>query len=93
MSGNIDWSHLITKAMKDAEAAAIMRAAGVLTEDAWRVKESAFIADQLIGIEDGDPAALPGTEAEWRAYRTKVRNWKEGAQFFPDLTHRPIRPA
>ncbi|MBV4518546.1 hypothetical protein KVG88_00595 [Pseudomonas sp. SWRI74] len=93
MSGNIDWSQLITKAAKDAEVAAAERAAAVQIEDAWRLKETAFIADQLIGIEDGDPAALPGTEAEWRAYRTKVRNWKEGAQFFPDLTHRPIRPA
>jgi len=93
MSVNIDWSQLITKAMKDAEVAAATRAAAVLAEDAWRAKETAFIADQLIGIEDGDPAALPGTETEWRAYRTKVRNWKEGAQFFPDLTYRPIRPA
>ncbi|WP_460410453.1 MULTISPECIES: hypothetical protein [unclassified Pseudomonas] len=93
MSGNIDWSLLITKAMKNADSAAVTRAACVLAEDAWRVKEAAFIADQLIGIEDGDPAALPGTEAEWRAYRTKVRNWKEGEQFFPDTTYRPIRPA
>jgi hypothetical protein len=93
MSGTIDWSQLITKAMKDAEAAATTRASEVLAEDAWRVKETAFIADQLIGMEDGDPAALPGEEADWRAYRTKVRNWKEGAQFFPDLIHRPIRPA
>jgi hypothetical protein len=93
MSGTIDWSQLITKAMKDAEAAAATRAAEVLVEEAWRVKECAFIADQLIGMEDGDPAALPGTETEWRAYRTKVRSWKEGAQFFPDQIHRPIRPA
>jgi hypothetical protein len=89
---NIDWSQLITKAMKDAEAAAILRAQQVLVEDAWRVAELVVIADQLIAIEDGDPAALPGTETQWRAYRTQVRAWKEGALYFPDAAHRPVRP-
>ncbi|WP_282381890.1 MULTISPECIES: hypothetical protein [unclassified Pseudomonas] len=62
-------------------------------EDSWRVREVAFITDQLIGIEDGDPSALPGTEAEWRAYRTEVRAWKDGHSEFPDDQHRPIRPS
>jgi hypothetical protein len=61
-------------------------------EDAWRVREVAFITDQLMGVEDGDPSALPGTEAEWRAYRTAARAWKEGAENFPDQEHRPSRP-
>lgn len=61
-------------------------------EDAWRLSEVTFIADQLIGIEDGDPTALPGTDAQWRAYRTKVRAWKEGAEHFPDQAFRPVRP-
>lgn len=65
----------------------------VKAEDDWRVMEIAFIADQLIAMEDGDPEALPGTEAQWRAYRTATRNWKEGAEHFPDLAHRPVRPA
>lgn len=90
---NIDWSQLITKAMKDAEAAAVLRAQHVIEEDAWRVAELAVIADQLLAIEDEDPAALPGTETQWRAYRTKVRAWKEGGVGFPDAALRPVRPA
>lgn len=89
---NIDWSMLITKAMKDAQAAAIARAAQVVVEDAWRVKEVDIITDQLIALEDGDPDAMPGTEVQWRAYRTKVRAWKEGAANFPDPSKRPARP-
>jgi len=89
---NIDWSQLITKAMKDAQAAAVLRAQQVVVEDAWRVAEVAFIADQLLAIEDGDPTALPGTDTQWRAYRTKVRAWKEGALNFPDAAFRPQRP-
>jgi hypothetical protein len=89
---NINWTMLITKAMKDAAAAAAARAAQVIVEEAWRVDEMADIADQLIAIEDGDPTALPGTDLQWRAYRTKVRAWKEGAQDFPDPTKRPTRP-
>lgn len=65
----------------------------IAEENAWRIKEVAFITDQLIGIEDGDPTALPGTDVEWRAYRTKVRAWKEGTLYFPDSTQRPIRPS
>jgi len=90
---NINWSMLITKAMKDAEAAAIARAAQVLVEDSWRAAEAAFIADQLLAIEDDDPAALPGTDRQWRDYRIKVRAWKEGHPDFPDATKRPTRPA
>ena len=43
-------------------------------------------------VEDGDPAALPGTEREWRGYRIQVRAWKEGAEGYPDSEHRPARP-
>lgn len=92
MMNNIDWSQLITKAMKDAAIAQEQRAKSVVEEDAWRVEEMAFIADQLIAIEDGAEDALPGTDAEWRAYRTKVRNWKEGTVGFPDSGTRPKRP-
>lgn len=90
---NIDWSKLVTKAMKDAEAAAIKRAADVVTEDAWRVEELAEIADQLLAIEDEDPSAMPGTDRQWRDYRTKVRAWKEGGFNFPDSFYRPQRPS
>lgn len=62
-------------------------------EDAWRVSELAAIADQLAALEDDDPARLPGTDAEWRAHRIRVRAWKEGNENFPHLAQRPIRPA
>lgn len=91
--GVIDWSRLSTKAMRDAEQAARDRAAAVVVEDKWRVQEMALIADQLIALEDGDPDAMPVTEAQWRSYRTIVRNWKEGGNpNFPDATKRPVRP-
>lgn len=89
---NIDWSQMITKEMKEAEAAAILRAQQVVIEDAWRTSEVLFIADQLIAIEDDDPSALPGTERQWRDYRTAVRAWKEGHFDFPNESKRPQRP-
>lgn len=90
---NIDWSKLITAQIKRERLAAEQRALNVVTEDAWRVIEMSEIANQLIAIEDGAEDALPGTEAEWRAYRTKVRNWKEGVESFPDAARRPVRPS
>jgi len=63
-----------------------------MIEDQWRVAELNVIADQLIALEDGDPSALAITEGNWREYRTAVRGWKEGANFFPDIAHRPLRP-
>lgn len=65
----------------------------IAIEDTWKLYEMAFIADQLIAMEDGDPGALPGTERNWRDYRTLVRAWKEGAEYFPDQSFRPVRPA
>lgn len=83
---NIDWSKLFTKEMKDI-------AQKTPIEDAWRLEEIAFIADQLLAIEDDDPAALPGTERQWRDYRTVVRSWKTGHPDFPSINFRPLRPA
>jgi hypothetical protein len=64
----------------------------IAEEDAWKLEEMDSIADQLIAIEDSDPSALPGTERQWRDYRTLLRAWKEGAEHFPDHAHRPARP-
>ena len=90
---NIDWSQLITKTMKDDEMAAYTNSLLAKAELQWQTSEMAVIADQLLAIEDGDPAALPGTEREWRDYRIKVRAWKEGAEGYPDSEHRPARPS
>ncbi|AZF51648.1 hypothetical protein C4J85_1147 [Pseudomonas sp. R4-34-07] len=52
----------------------------------------AFIADQLIALEDVDPDALPGTDRQWRDYRTQVRRWTLGAEGYPAIELRPRRP-
>lgn len=94
---NIDWSQLITKAMKDEMIAQKIRAEKVIVEDAWRNAEISFIANQLMAIEEAEageevPDLLPGTRAQWLSYRTKVRAWKEGGLYFPDSAYRPVRP-
>lgn len=92
MSNNIDWSKLVTREMKIAKLMEIKRISDAFDENQWRNSEVIFITDQLIGIEDGDPTALPGTDTQWREYRTRVRAWKEGSYGFPDKTYRPTRP-
>lgn len=89
---NIDWSQVITKEMKEIQALVGAEARMATVEDAWRVAEVPFIADQLLAIEDDDPTALPGTERQWRDYRTAVRAWKLGTPNFPYQEHRPTRP-
>lgn len=78
--------------MKASEKAAEDRVQNAVIEDEWRNGEMALIADQLIAIEDDDHSALPGTERQWRDYRTAVRAWKEGHFDFPDASKRPARP-
>jgi hypothetical protein len=90
--GFIDWTKMITKEMKEAEALAEKRAADVIREDAWRVAEITIARDNLDGILFEDPNVLPGTETQWKAYGVRLRAWKEGALYFPDSTKRPTRP-
>lgn len=90
---HIDWSVLITKAMKDAEIAAERIRIESAVEVVWVVEELELIADQLLALEDDDPTALPGTTREWRDYRIGVRAWKTGNEDFPDMTKRPVRPS
>ena len=64
----------------------------VAVEHDWVASEMAIIPDQLLMIEDQDPAALPGSERQWRDYRIALRTWKEGASGFPLADQRPQRP-
>ena len=94
---NIDWSQLITKEMKDAAQAAWLLAEQVTREIAWRGAELLIVARQLEAIEEDEadetpPDLLPGTRKQWLKYRGLVSNWKEGAEGFPELTNRPVRP-
>ncbi|ATR83955.1 hypothetical protein CS390_16115 [Pseudomonas sp. HLS-6] len=66
--------------------------AAVEIETAWRSAELLVVADQLLRIEDGDPAALSGNDRQWRDYRIQLRAWAEGADHFPDAAYRPVRP-
>lgn len=62
-------------------------------EDDWRDKELPVAKDNVTAIQFNDPGALPGTEAEWKAYWISLRNWKDGHPDYPDITKRPARPA
>lgn len=90
--GNIDWSMLNTKAMKDKVLEEIQYQFDSVRETEWRAEEMLLAADQLLAIEDDDPNRLPGTEREWRDYRIQVRAWKEGAKGFPESENRPHQP-
>ncbi|MDF0731006.1 hypothetical protein P0Y43_09750 [Pseudomonas entomophila] len=67
-------------------------------EAEWVASEIPIISRQLEALEEdeaGEPPGdlLPGTRAQWLGYRGRVRNWKEGAEGFPDIEQRPVRPA
>lgn len=67
-------------------------------ETTWRTGELQVIANQLLALEEQeagveDSGAFPGTRLDWLRYRTRVREWVEGNQNFPDDTKRPVRPA
>lgn len=89
---NIDWSKMVTVAMREAAILAEQNTLSTLVENSWVKSELVFIADQLLAIEDDDPTALPGTDREWRDYRIQVRAWKEGQINFPDKSFRPTSP-
>ena len=81
----------------DRFAAAEESGLSITAENAWRDQEIEVISNQLMALEEQeatgeDAGALPGTRVQWLSYRTKVRAWKEGAENFPDLSHRPSRP-
>lgn len=82
---SIDWTQLVTRAQKEIKES-------TATEVAFAAAEMLVIADQLMSIADSDPAALAGTEQEWRTYRTQVRAWKDGAEGYPNKQSRPQRP-
>lgn len=67
-------------------------------ESAWVVAEIPIVRRQLEALEEDEAGEtpddlLPGTRVQWLGYRGKVRNWKEGAEGFPDIDQRPVRPA
>ena len=87
---NIDWSKLRKAADIKSEEEAARLVPLIASEAQWVELERSFVAVQLEAIEDGEQ--IIGTERQWRDYRTQVRAWKEGAEGYPDSTHRPTRP-
>lgn len=64
----------------------------------WKTDELVVISEQLLAIEEFEAGSeeanpLPGTRTQWLQYRTKVRNWIEGAAGFPEISNRPVRPS
>ena len=88
---NIDWSKLRKAADIKSEEEAARLIPLIASEAQWVELERSFVAVQLEAIEDGEE--IIGTERQWRDYRTQVRAWKEGAEGFPQIEKRPVRPS
>ncbi len=88
---NIDWSKLRKAADIKSEEEAARLVPLIAFEAQWVELERSFVAVQLEAIEDGEE--IIGTERQWRDYRTQVRAWKEGAEGFPQIEKRPVRPS
>lgn len=58
----------------------------------WVSQEMGAVTDQLLLHDDEDDLAV-ATRAEWVEYRKSLRRWTEGAEGFPDIDQRPVRPA
>ena len=57
----------------------------------WRASQMPIARENVTSIEFGDDQ-IPGTAAEWKTYWLALRGWVEGAEGYPDSTHRPIKP-
>ncbi|WP_421549097.1 hypothetical protein [Pseudomonas sp. QD4] len=60
-------------------------------ENEWREAEMPHARENVTAIEFGDDS-IPGTSAQWKAYWLALRAWTEGAEGYPDATHRPLKP-
>jgi len=93
MSGNIDWTQLITKAMKD-QAAAAQLLAGVVAETAARraVADAAIAPLQdAVDIDDATDAEAALLKA-WKKYRVALNRLPEQAGY-PTTVDWPAVPA
>lgn len=62
-------------------------------ENEWVESEMAFIANNLLYIEDeNELATKPLVQKEWRNYRKLVMLWNIDNIYFPDKAFRPTRP-
>lgn len=64
-----------------------------LAETVWREAEMPIAKENVTAIQFEDPDALPGTEAQWKAYWVALRNWTDSNPYYPDSTKRPVRPS
>lgn len=68
-----------------------IRGVAAKIEDEWRAAEMPIARENVTAIEFGDDT-IPGTAAQWKAYWLALRAWTEGAEGYPDATHRPVQP-
>lgn len=93
MSGNIDWTQLVTQSMKD-EAAATQLLAGVVASTAARrlVADTAIAPLQdAVDIEESTDAELALLKA-WKKYRVALNRVPEQAGY-PTTIEWPVAPA
>ena len=60
-------------------------------ESSWRATQMPIARENVTAIEFGDDS-IPGTAADWKAYWLALRAWIDGADGYPDSTHRPVEP-
>lgn len=60
-------------------------------ENQWRALEMPLAQECVTALSFGD-TSIPGTVTQWKGYWLALRDWKEGAEHYPDASHRPVRP-
>ena len=84
----INWDLMVTaEQRRERELLPVLRVA----ENDWRETEMSIARENVTAIEFGDHS-IPGTAADWKAYWLALRAWTEGAEGYPDSTHRPVEP-
>jgi hypothetical protein len=93
MSGNIDWTRLITKAMKDHAAAAELQITVVADTAARRATADAAIAplQDAVDIDDATAAETALLKA-WKKYRVALNRLPDQAGY-PTTIEWPVAPA
>lgn len=93
MTGSIDWSQMVTKAMKD-QLAAEMQLANVLVETAARrdqADEAIVPLQDAVDIEDATEAEVAALKA-WKKYRVALNRLPDQAGY-PATIDWPVAPA
>ncbi|MCW2272360.1 tail fiber assembly protein [Pseudomonas sp. JUb96] len=93
MSGNIDWTRMVTKEMKEQAAARQYLTAVVAETAAYRASADAAIAplQDAVDIDEATEAEVIALKA-WKKYRVALNRLPEQAGY-PDTIDWPVPPA